>query len=172
MVKANHRCVDFTQANDYVEVTCVCNQKNTENIFAHWEMTKLEQTKAEITEPKNSEKTIAKKFRAKLVVAADGINSTIRQLLYNNSDLIPWAKPRYCGIGAIGCLKIDLVPHAQELETKYLQDGRIITLRDDSEQLDKPWIILLHRQENTFGYLLHTPLKKKSEYRSLESGEK
>ncbi len=64
------------------------------------------------------------------------------------------------GIGAIGCLKIDLVPQeiAQELETKYLQDGRIITLRDNSEQLDKPWIILLHRQENTFGYLLHTPI--------------
>ena len=106
-----------------------------------------------------------KQFRAKLVVAADGINSTIRQVLYSNSDLSQWAKPKYSGFAAIGCLQIDNVPDEiiQELEAKYFQGDGVVTLcgdyvKSDSQDLEQPRIILIRRENNAIGYLLHAPL--------------
>jgi 2-polyprenyl-6-methoxyphenol hydroxylase-like FAD-dependent oxidoreductase len=104
-------------------------------------------------------------IKAKLVVAADGINSTIRQLIYRNSDLARWAKPEYSGCAAIGCLQIDNISNEimQELEAKYFQSDRVVTLLNDNFKADdrhinSPRFILIRRAENALGYLLHTPL--------------
>ena len=160
IVQANHRCISVSKNNGYVEVACLCNQEIMANPFAHWKMQQSEQVLTNLTDELENQKQVQKQFRAKLVVAADGINSTIRELLYSKSDLSQWGKPQYSGIAAIGCLKIENVSDeiTEELETKYFQGDQLITLRDDSQDVQTPWIILLHRQENTFGYLLHTPL--------------
>ena len=164
-VRANHRCIDVTKKNGYIEVACLSDRAITANPFAHWEMQKSEPVKINSQDELENNESAQKHFRAKLVVAADGINSTIRQILYANSDLSQWAKPSYSGVAAIGCLQIDNVPDeiVQGLETKYFQGDRVITLQDndskaDSPNLEKPRIILIHKQNNTLGYLLHTPL--------------
>ena len=165
VVLANHCCINVTQANEYIEVTSISDRAITSNPFAHWEMQKSAPTYNHTQDELKNSKSIQKQFRAKLVVAADGINSTIRQVLYANSNLSSWAKPQYSGVAAIGCLQIDDLPNEtiQELEANYFQGDRVITLRDDSnksnaQDLKKPRIILIRQQENTCGYLLHTPL--------------
>ena len=109
-----------------------------------------------------------KSFRAKLVVAADGINSTVRQILYAATDLQEFAKPKYSGFVAIGCLHIEAVPNAirEVLESKYFQGDRVITLSNDAitsanvdlQGLDQLRIILFCKPDQSMGYLLHTPL--------------
>jgi 2-polyprenyl-6-methoxyphenol hydroxylase-like FAD-dependent oxidoreductase len=165
IVQANHRCLNVTKGNGYVEVACICDRAIATNPFAHWEMQKSGQVKINSTDELDNQESCQKQFRAKLVVAADGINSTIRQVLYTNSDLSQWAKPQYSGVAAIGCLQIDNVPDEiiGKLEAKYFQGDRVITLRNDSlqsnsENLEQPRIILIRKQENNLGYLLHAPL--------------
>ncbi len=165
LVKANHRCINVSQKDGYVEVNCSCNHDIATNPFANWEMQKSGQTKIDSIDKLKNQQSIQKQFKAKLVVAADGINSTIRQIIYNDLGLEKWAKPQYSGFVAIACLEIENVSDeiAKELENKYFQGERIITLRDhasksDNSGLGKPWIMLIHKQENTFGYLLHVPL--------------
>lgn len=165
IVQANHRCIDVTQNDGYVEITCVSDREITTNSFAHWEIPKPAQVKSNSIDELEQDKSDGKKLRAKLVVAADGMNSTIRQVLYANSELSLWAKPSYSGVSAIGCLQIDNVPDEtiQELEAKYFQGDRVMTLLDDSvptenRTLEQSRIILIHSKENTCGYLLHTPL--------------
>ncbi|MDJ0741782.1 MAG: NAD(P)/FAD-dependent oxidoreductase [Xenococcaceae cyanobacterium MO_167.B27] len=158
IVQANHRCIDAVNHNGYVEIACICDRAETTNPFAHWTIPKSESIKSQ--DELGTQESAIKKFRAKLVVAADGINSTIRQVLYANSDLSQWAKPSYCGFAAIGCFQIDNVPDeiVQQLEAKYFQGDPVMTLLEDSDVVEKPRIILINKQDNTLGYLLHTPL--------------
>ena len=166
IVRVNHRCVDVTKGNGYLEVTCVSDkQEIVNNPFAHWERQTSGQGKSNSTDELETEGSDGKKLQAKLVVAADGINSTVRQVLYANSDLSQWAKPKYSGVAAIGCLQIERIPDEiiQKLEDNYFQGDRVITLHDDSrksdaQNLERPRVILIHRPGNTCGYLLHTPL--------------
>ncbi|NJK49102.1 FAD-dependent monooxygenase [Candidatus Gracilibacteria bacterium] len=165
IVLANHRCVNVTEDSTGTQISCVCdNRAPATNPFAHWETHKTDAIEIDSTDNFTSD-SIQKNFRAKLVVAADGINSTIRQALYKNSDLSQWAKPQYSDFSAIGCLQIDSVPDEiiQELESKYFQGDRIITLyqdpiKSDSQYLEQPRIILIRQSDNTLGYLLHAPL--------------
>lgn len=166
IVRANHRCVNVTQNGTWMQISCVGDRDRAPatNPFAHWEMHKSDSIETNSTDKFTLDST-QKNFRAKLVVAADGINSTIRQILYNDSDLSQWAKPQYSGFSAIGCLQVDNVPDEiiQELESKYFQGDRIITayqypVESDSQYLEQPRIILIRQQENTLGYLLHAPL--------------
>ncbi|WP_041393251.1 NAD(P)/FAD-dependent oxidoreductase [Pleurocapsa sp. PCC 7327] len=164
IVRANHRCVNVTQDGTWTQISCAGDRAPATNPFAHWEMHKSEPIEINSTQKFTLDST-QKNFRAKLVIGADGINSTIRQVLYNHSDLSQWAKPQYSDFSAIGCLQIDNVPDEiiQELESKYFQGDRIITLSNapinsDSQYLEQPRIILIRQQENTLGYLLHAPL--------------
>ena len=165
IVRINHRCVNVTEDNAQVQVACISDREIAINPFAHWELQKSEPIKIDSTDELGGQESAQKQFQAKLVVAADGINSTIRQVLYRNSDLSQWAKPSYSGVAAIGCWQINNVPDeiVRQLEANYFQGDRIMTLRDNvkksnSQDLEQPRIILIRRQENTLGYLLHTPL--------------
>ncbi|MEM9509371.1 MAG: NAD(P)/FAD-dependent oxidoreductase [Cyanobacteria bacterium P01_E01_bin.35] len=165
IVKPNHRCVAITQNQNSVIVSCVSDQEISSNPFAHWERT----TKAaenQVTKSNLYASTTANhQFLAKLIVAADGINSTARQLIYGNSELSLWAKPQYSGFSAIGCLQIESVSDEimQQLEDQYLQGDMVVTLRNDSQHLtsheiESPRLILIRRGVNALGYLLHAPL--------------
>lgn len=164
IVRANHRCINVVEDGTKMQISCVCDRAPVTNPFAHWETHTSDANEIKPTDKFTSD-SAQKNFRAKLVVAADGINSTIRQILYNNSDLNQWAKPQYSDFSAIGCLQVENVPDEiiQELESKYFQGDRIITLyresiKPDSQYLEQPRIILIRQQENTLGYLLHAPL--------------
>lgn len=170
IVRVNHRCIETIDRTDWMQINCIADRSSPPNPFAHWEMPKVSSPEADLmssvpnTSLESSE-PLDRQFRAKLVVAADGINSTIRQLLYRNSDLSEWASPQYSGFCAIGCLEINNVPDSivQELERKYFQGARIVTLSDervdrDSQDVERPRLMLIHRSGNTIGYLLHAPL--------------
>jgi 2-polyprenyl-6-methoxyphenol hydroxylase-like FAD-dependent oxidoreductase len=162
IVRINHRCINFSQKTAYVEVECISNDEVLNNPFAHWEM----QPSANLTEVDSKDKdSIKEQFFAKLVVAADGINSTIRQLFYTNSGLEQWAKPQYSGFAAIGCLQIDNIAEEilQELDDRYFQGDLAVTLLNDSiksngQKIDSPRLILIRRAKNAIGYLCHVPL--------------
>ena len=162
IVKANHRCVNITQNPSLVTVSCISDQEIAANPFAHWDNSNKDQKEnIDLSTQAKSEQ----QFQAKLVVAADGINSTIRQLLYANSALSQWAKPQYSGFSAIGCFHIENISDniMQQLEEKYLQGDMVVTLRPDSPQeksaiSDSPRLMLIRRGVNALGYLFHTPL--------------
>ncbi len=169
IVKANHRCVDITQEKDSIIVSCICDQEIAANPYAHWQTQTTEQPESIDSSAQATKPTYNRQFPAKLVVAADGINSTIRQLVYANSDLSLWAKPQYSGFAAIGCLQIDDVSDEimQQLEEQYLQGDMVATLRNDSlttqsQNRDSPRLILIRRGANSLGYLFHFALSLNS----------
>ena len=165
IVKANHRCVNITQSASSVTVNCISNQEISANPFAHWE--NLAPGNREDTDP--NQPSEHQQFQAKLVIAADGINSTVRQLIYGNSDLSQWAKPQYSGFSLIGCMQIDSVSDEimQQLENEYLQGDMVVTLRNDSGDrqshlIESPRLILIKRARNSLGYLFHARLSLNS----------
>ncbi len=162
IVQANHRCIDIKQESAWVSVDCISDTAITTNPFAHWEM---QPSNSETPSPGREYKEFYhQQFRAKLVVAADGINSTIRRVLYAGTHLEEWSNPQYSGFGAIGCLRIDPVPHSiiEELEVKYFQGDPIITLQPDSHDSEQPRLILSRKPNQAIGYLLHAAFSLKS----------
>ncbi|MEN9517457.1 MAG: hypothetical protein RLZZ381_45 [Cyanobacteriota bacterium] len=176
IVKVNHRCVAITQDASYVTVNCVSGREITANPFAHWEKTATEQPINTVSPAVSPQLTYDHQFKAKLVIAADGINSTVRQLVYADSALSQWAKPKYSGFSAIACMQIEQVSHEimQQLEEKYFQGDMVVTLRNDSPQLkspniDSPRLILIKKGENALSYLFHTALKYEQLHQSPEA---
>ncbi len=163
LIQANHRCINFEQTLNDVRVYCEKNLKTPSNPFAHWENSR----EAENTE-KNQDiiphpNTLT--MGAKLVVAADGINSTLRQILYQNSALEPWAKPQYSGWSALGCLAVDPVPEdiLDQLTRNYFQDQKVISLQNDTLMAanpaqDSPRLVIFNQGTGSLGYLLHLPI--------------
>ena len=157
IVKANRRCVSIAQSANSVTVNCVSNEIAT-NPFAHWENRAVAETE---DKGADSDRLSERQIQAKLVVAADGINSTVRQLVYASSDLSQWAKPRYSEFAAIGCLQVDRVSDEimQQLEDKYFQGDMIVTLRNDApdstQHTESPRLILIRKGKNSLGYLFH-----------------
>lgn len=164
MIKINHRCVNLYQKNNLINVDFISDQPIKNNPFAHWE-------KSTITNENNLDKKdnewekISHQFSAKLVVSADGINSTIREILYGENNLQTWAKPQYSGYYALGCFTVENVPEkiVTELENNYWQGERVVTVtpeikQDQNRQNQAPRIIVSHKENNIFGYLLHFPI--------------
>lgn len=165
MVKIDHRCINLKQYDNCVSVDCVSNQPIPDNPFAHWE-TSVTNKKHFPDSNNNDAEQITHSFQAKIVVAADGINSKTRQILYQNTDLEQWAKPEYSGYGAIGCLAIENIPDeiVEPLETIYLQRDRVVTIKPENshhQSFSDNYVrmILLRKDINTFGYLLHAPIE-------------
>lgn len=167
LVKANHRCINVVDEPESgcVRIDCVSNTTVEANPYAHW---------AEVAEDNKTEASNAgtipqqlptKSLRAKLVIAADGINSTVRKILYTNSPYHAFAQPEYSGFAAIGCREIFEVPNAlsTELEAKFFESSPILTvfddqLSEDSNYIENSSIILFRRKNGQMGYIIHTPL--------------
>ncbi|AFZ23854.1 2-polyprenyl-6-methoxyphenol hydroxylase-like oxidoreductase [Cylindrospermum stagnale PCC 7417] len=161
-VKANHRCVNVVDEPESgcVRIDCVSDSSIEANPYAYW---------TEETQPQNSDsisqKSAIKSIRAKLIVAADGINSTVRRVLYADSPYRAFARPKYSGFTAINCLEITEIPKelATEIAEKFFQDSRILTVRNqeisaNSGCMEDPSMILFCGPSGQLGYVMHLAL--------------
>ena len=166
IIKTNHRCSNIQIKKDLVYVDFIAQELVPQNPFAHWDNPQCVKVNKLDSQNRNYEQ-IRHQFHAPLVIAADGINSTIRQILYSHSDLQAWAKPQYSGYSAIGCFAVENVSDqiVQQLEHQYLQGERIVTVtpevqKDQESPPPSPRIIIIKKEKNSFGYLLHLPIAR------------
>lgn len=153
-VKANHRCISVVEQPEInsVRVDCLCDVESEENPYAHWQ----EMTPGKHTDIVSSQ-SVSKSFQAKLVIGADGINSTVRRVIYQDTPHAAFAKPEYSGFAAIICMGIDNIPQelSTQLDQKYLNGGRIVTIVSITKDTR---MILVRREAGTFGYIIHSAL--------------
>ncbi|WP_341530216.1 NAD(P)/FAD-dependent oxidoreductase [Nostoc sp. UHCC 0302] len=161
-VKANHRCVNVVEEpfDGCVRVDCISQEEN--NPYAYWEQKPYE-PQIQILDATYTQSEI-KSFRAKLVVAADGINSTIRKVLYKDSPYYNFSTPRYSGFAGILCTKTEVGDKLKtEIEEKFLQNSLIVTVSNNNSATGIRFI-LFHNQ-NSYRYMIQMPLH----YNSLEN---
>ncbi|MEH1939652.1 MAG: NAD(P)/FAD-dependent oxidoreductase [Nostoc sp.] len=166
-VKANHRCINVVNEpeNGCVRIDCVADTRIEANPYAYW----TEGQKHNDAQPQDSDiapqELAPKSIRAKLIVAADGINSTVRRLLYTDSQYHDFARPEYSGFAAIFCMEIPEI--AKELWTKleedFFQGSPIVTITNDEISgnyvcIKNIRIILFHRSTGGLAYIIHLAL--------------
>jgi 2-polyprenyl-6-methoxyphenol hydroxylase-like FAD-dependent oxidoreductase len=169
IVKANHRCIDvvYESENECVRVDCISDVIGKANPYAHWnpQAQNTQNQSQNIDIDIDNQIAAQKSFRAKLVIAADGINSTVRKILYKNTPYETFSRPEYSGYAAVICSEITDIPDniQTEIQEKFLQNLPIVTITQDvklsnfaSEQ--PPRMILLSRQPGQFTYLIHIPV--------------
>lgn len=164
IVKHNHRCINIIDVpeSDFVQIDCTSDTSIAINPYAYWHEQKSNNSndiyQASVTN---------KSFKAKLVIAADGINSTIRQLIYKNTVYQAYARPEYSGNAAILCREIPHVPAdiAAEIEAKFLQSSRGSTICHDEiskksagAMEDIRVMLSRSRSNNEFGYFINLPI--------------
>ncbi|NEO14572.1 MULTISPECIES: NAD(P)/FAD-dependent oxidoreductase [unclassified Moorena] len=168
-VKANHRCINVVDEGNtgYVRLDFVSDAAIEANPYAHWSNRQNDQDTVSFNSEHSGQQFKKKSIRARLVVAADGINSTIRQIVYKDSPYSGLARPDYSGFAALFCMKITDIPPelSTELENKFFQQERIITITndqisEDSASMESPRMLLFRRPNAQFGYLLHLPLNQ------------
>ncbi|MFB2983727.1 FAD-dependent oxidoreductase [Microseira sp. BLCC-F43] len=160
-VKANHCCINVVTEPEAgcVRLDFVSDIGKEINPYAYW---------ANDTQPQNLEPPAQvseiKSIRAKLVVAADGINSTIRRVLYADSSYSAFAQPEYSGFAAISCRDIPEIPNQlrTELVEKFFEDSPIVTIVNDETGSDSVGsatrMMLFGRLRGHLGYIIHLPL--------------
>lgn len=161
-VKPNHRCLNVVDEpeNNCVCIDCVSDLGTEANPYAYWN----ESEKVDHSQPQNLE---TKSFRAKLIVAADGINSTIRRVLYKDTPYSDYAQPQYSGFAAISCQEITAIPQElqTEIEEKFLTDCPVVTISNASEitaSVDEPRMMLFRRPGGLMAYILHLAVSRES----------
>jgi len=160
-VKPNHRCINVVDEpeNLCIRIDCVSNLDVEANPYAYWSEGQNNHDLQSQNLDDTSQGSVIKSFRAKLVVAADGINSTVRMLLYADSSKQAFAKPEYSGFTAIFCKEIPDIPKElrSQIDDKFLVGLPIVTIANydlsDSDLNESPRILLVNRRE--IGYLLH-----------------
>lgn len=154
IVKINNRCVNIQEEleNNCVLIDCVSDASVNNNPYAYWEEEK------DIEAPTQQFET--KSFRAKLVVAADGINSTVRKVIYQNTSHSAFAQPEYSKYAAIFCRDIEIPSQLHtQLEEKYFSEASILTIGNhtvNNTSTENPRLMLFRR--GSIGYILHTAL--------------
>ncbi|NEO47808.1 MAG: FAD-dependent monooxygenase [Moorea sp. SIO4A3] len=168
-VKANHRCINVVDEGNtgYVRLDFVSDAAIEANPYAHWSNRQNDQDTVSFNSEHSGQQFKKKSIRARLVVAADGINSTIRQILYKDSPYSGLARPDYSGFAALFCMEsTDIPPElSTELENKFFEQERVITITndkisEDSASMESPRMILFRRSNAQFGYLIHLPLNQ------------
>jgi 2-polyprenyl-6-methoxyphenol hydroxylase-like FAD-dependent oxidoreductase len=170
LVKPNHRCINVVDEPEIgcVRVDCVSDTTVEANPYAHWIDSQKDgeiQSQNSLVDSQQSE---TKFFRAKLVVAADGINSTARQVIYKDSPYAAFAKPEYSGFAAIICGQIVEIPNEiqTELEEKFFEDSPVVTISDhqisDNSTCQENPRMMLFRRNGQVGYIIHAALPLES----------
>ncbi|MEB3339409.1 NAD(P)/FAD-dependent oxidoreductase [Okeania sp.] len=166
LVKANHRCINVVAEPELkcVRADFVFNQKTKTNPYSHWDDRQENdetRTVSSFIPPKSEIESI----RAKLLIAADGINSTVRQVIYKDTPYSVYSKPEYTGVAAIRCGEVHNIPEAlaQKIQDLFLQGSRVVTIlnqqiAENSTANETPRIILFSPQCGEYRYLIHTPL--------------
>lgn len=160
IVKANRRCFNVVDEpeNKCIRLDYVSDKGTEANPYAHWtdaeKSNKMQSQNLEIAYQESEKKSI----RAKLIVAADGINSTIRRVLYSDS---PHARPEYSGYASIYCTITEIPNELRtELEEKFFEGSPILTICSDeistaSTDVDEPRMLLFRRPTGEVGYAIH-----------------
>ncbi|MEM1168462.1 MAG: NAD(P)/FAD-dependent oxidoreductase [Cyanobacteria bacterium P01_H01_bin.35] len=166
VVNANHRCVNVV---DEPELKCVradfvSNLGAEANPYAHWENKQQDEKTSTVSSSPFPESEITS-IRAKLLIAADGINSTVRQVIYKDTPYSVYSKPEYSGVAAISSGGVYEIPEplSQELQDQFIQGSRVVTIinqqiSENSTENETTRMILFSPQSGQFGYLIHTPL--------------
>lgn len=158
IVIMNNRCVNIQEEleNKCVRVDCVSDANVNINPYAYWEEEKdLDNT---------GQKFETKSYQAKLVVAADGINSTVRKVIYKDSEHSAFAEPEYTGFAAILCRQITEIPsHLQtQVEEKYFNEAFILTIGNQVSQnsttTTNTSLMLIRRESGEIRYTLHAAI--------------
>lgn len=162
-VRTNHRCVNVVDEPETgcVRVDCVFDLGTEANPYVHW----MDVPKQENGSQIRSRHGVETSIRARIVVAADGINSRIRSILYRDRPDRAFAQPEYSGFTAVGCFGIKDVPTdlLTELQEKFLQNSPVATivsdrLGEEPPDGEDPRMILVRRPDGSLGYLLHLAL--------------
>jgi 2-polyprenyl-6-methoxyphenol hydroxylase-like FAD-dependent oxidoreductase len=177
-VKANHRCINVVNEPEKgcVRIDCVSDTRIEANPYAYW----TDGQKDNDPQPQNSDiltqELATKSIRAKLIVAADGINSTVRRLLYTDTQYDDFARPEYSGFAAIFCMEIAEIPKElwTKLEEDFFQDSPVVTITNDeitgnSVCVNNVRIMLFRRPTGVLGYLIHLALPLDSLQEKSES---
>ena len=165
-VKPNHRCINVVDEPDYgyVQLDCVCNASSESNPYAHWVGLSNNETQSQNSNS-DPQPSVTKSFRAKLIVAADGINSTLRRILYAGSSNQAFAVPEYSGFAAIYCTEIPGISDElrSHLEEKFFAGSPIATVSNDEHTRDteralseSPRMLLIARP--SIRYVVHLPI--------------
>jgi len=170
-VKANHRCIDvaFDADEKYVRVDCLSDSTTKNNPYAHWESeaqnNQIQSQYISKNINQNTESVEKNSFRAKLVIAADGINSTVRKILYRDTNHQLFSRPEYSGYAAIICSEITNIPDEiqTEIRAKFLHNARIVTITQDNDLKESACeqpsrMMLLSREPGQFTYIIHIPV--------------
>ncbi|MEI2580910.1 FAD-dependent oxidoreductase [Scytonema sp. PRP1] len=166
-VKANHRCINVVDEPETgsVRIDCVSDIGVEANPYAYWADEQKNNDKQSQNSDNVPQQLETKSIRAKLIVAADGINSTIRRVLYTDSPYQAFARPEYSGFAAVSCREIAEIPNElrTELEEKFLQDSPIVTITNDQISRDpactpNPRMMLFRRPTGQVGYIVHLAL--------------
>ncbi|NEQ09618.1 MAG: FAD-dependent monooxygenase [Moorea sp. SIO4E2] len=172
-VKANHRCINVVDEGntEYVRLDFVSDAAIEANPYAHWSNRQNDEDTVSFNSEHSPQQFQKQSTRARLVVAADGINSSIRRIVYNDSPYSGLARPDYSGFAALFCMEITDIPPelSTELENKFFQQERIISITndrtndqisEDSPSMESPRMLLFRRSNAQFGYLIHLPLNQ------------
>ncbi|MFN6488191.1 MULTISPECIES: NAD(P)/FAD-dependent oxidoreductase [unclassified Nostoc] len=178
LVKANHRCINVVNEPDKgcVRIDCVSDTRIEANPYAYW----TDGQKYNDPQSQNSDilpqELATKSIRAKLIVAADGINSTVRRLLYTDTQYDDFARPEYSGFAAIFCREIAEIPKKlwTKLEEDFFQDSPLVTITNDeitgnSVCINNIRIILFRKPTRVLGYIIHLALPLDSLQEKSES---
>lgn len=164
LVQINHRCIGVEEETGCVRIDTLSDAGFSANPFAFWDMATSNENTDKSTQEHHGPG--CKSIYAKLVIAADGINSAVRPVLYNKMGLSKWGKPQYSEFSALGS-DIENIPSSilDELVSTYIQEDHFVTVHNNSEKNDLAAsrmlrIILIRRSENTISYLLFAPLNK------------
>ncbi|NES05411.1 MAG: FAD-dependent monooxygenase [Okeania sp. SIO2F4] len=166
VVKANHRCVNVVAEPELkcVRADFVSNQEVETNPYAHWDDKQQKNRTSTVNFSQLPQSEITS-IRAKLLIAADGINSTVRQVIYKDTPCSLYSKPEYSGVVAIASGGVYEIPEAlsQEIQDLFIQGSRVVTIlnqqiSENSTENETPRMILFSRQSGQYGYLIHAPL--------------
>ncbi|NEO55159.1 MAG: FAD-dependent monooxygenase [Okeania sp. SIO3B5] len=165
-LKINHRCVNVVAEPELkcVRADFISNQGVEANPYAHWENKQQDDKNSTVSSSPLPQSEIIS-IRAKLLIAADGINSTVRQVIYKNSPYSVYRKPEYSGIAAIGSGGAYEIPEAlsQEIKEQFIHNSRLVSIMNDQISKDSTIdettrMILFSRKAGKFGYLIHAAL--------------
>ncbi len=165
-VQANYRCVNVVEEPDFlcIRADFVSNLGAEANPYSHWKQQQEEEKTTTVSSSPLPQSEITS-IRAKLLIAADGINSTVRRVIYKDSPYTAYSKPEYSGMAAISSGGTNEIPEAlsQEIEKQFLQGSRIVTIVNDQISKDSTIdettrMILFSRQPGQLGYIIHAAL--------------
>lgn len=166
LVQINHRCVCVEEEIGCVRIDTLSDTRFSANPFAFWDMAPSNGNTDKSTQEHHG--SDCKSIYAKLVIAADGINSAIRPVLYKKIGLSKWGKPQYSGFLALGS-EIENVPSSilDELVSTYIQGDHFVTVNNNSKENDLSVskmlrIILIRRSKNAISYLFFAPIREEN----------